>query len=60
VLVHEAGPNSDPYFFSKKIGANEPGRHQEKALYFMLQRENGPIDPEFRLWKAMDGGNEGW
>ena len=26
----------------------------------MLQRENGPIPPEFRLWKAMEGENEGW
>lgn len=25
-------------------------RHQETALYFMLQRELGPIPPEFRLW----------
>jgi hypothetical protein len=35
-------------------------RHQEEALDFMLQRENGPIPPEFRLWKAMEGENEGW
>ncbi|KAG0649190.1 ATP-dependent helicase GTA, partial [Hyphodiscus hymeniophilus] len=34
--------------------------HQEEALDFMLQRENGPIPPEFRLWKAMEGENEGW
>jgi hypothetical protein len=26
----------------------------------MLQRENGPIPPEFRLWKAMEGEDEGW
>ncbi|PMD49328.1 uncharacterized protein K444DRAFT_622885 [Hyaloscypha bicolor E] len=34
--------------------------HQEEALYFMLQRENGPIPPDFRLWKAMEGEHEGW
>ena len=26
----------------------------------MEQRENGPIPPEFCLWKAMEGDNEGW
>ncbi|KAE9374274.1 hypothetical protein N431DRAFT_213326 [Stipitochalara longipes BDJ] len=34
--------------------------HQEEALDFMLQREDGPIPNEFRLWKPMDGENEGW
>jgi len=35
-------------------------RHQEEALHYMLQRENGPIPQEYRLWKAMEGENEGW
>jgi hypothetical protein len=26
----------------------------------MLQREDGPIPEAFRLWKPMDGENEGW
>ncbi|KAI1128500.1 SNF2 family N-terminal domain-containing protein [Nemania abortiva] len=26
--------------------------HQERALYFMRQRETGPIPPEFSLWKS--------
>lgn len=34
-------------------------RHQEEALDFMLQRENGPIPPVFSLWKPLDG-EEGW
>ena len=26
----------------------------------MLQREDGPIPPDFRLWKPLEGDNEGW
>ncbi|TID18363.1 hypothetical protein E6O75_ATG06439 [Venturia nashicola] len=34
-------------------------QHQEEALDFMLQRENGPIPPVFSLWKPLHG-EEGW
>jgi SWI/SNF-related matrix-associated actin-dependent regulator of chromatin subfamily A3 len=36
------------------------GSHQKEALDFMLQREDGPVPPEFRLWKAVEGDSEGW
>jgi SWI/SNF-related matrix-associated actin-dependent regulator of chromatin subfamily A3 len=35
-------------------------RHQQEALDFMIQREKGPLPPEFCLWKPMVGDNEGW
>jgi SWI/SNF-related matrix-associated actin-dependent regulator of chromatin subfamily A3 len=38
----------------------EVARHQEQALDFMLQREDGPIQPAFSLWKPLTGEDEGW
>ena len=29
-------------------------RHQKKGLDFMLQRENGPIPDDYRLWKSAE------
>ncbi|QDS76077.1 hypothetical protein FKW77_006002 [Venturia effusa] len=34
--------------------------HQEQGLDFMLQREDGPIEPAFSLWQPLSGEDEGW
>ncbi|KAF2096253.1 hypothetical protein NA57DRAFT_11514, partial [Rhizodiscina lignyota] len=34
--------------------------HQMEALDFMIQREAGPIPPEYRLWRPMTETMEGW
>lgn len=34
--------------------------HQQEALDFMTQRENGPVSVEYRLWKPMSGEDQGW
>lgn len=35
-------------------------RHQKTALDFMIQRENGPIQDEYRLWKVVELDGQQW
>jgi SWI/SNF-related matrix-associated actin-dependent regulator of chromatin subfamily A3 len=34
-------------------GTNPDNRHQQEALDFMIQREQGPIPAEFSLWQPV-------
>lgn len=42
------------------IYAKHRKSHQEQALDFMNQRENGPIPDDFRLWKSHDVEGVSW
>ncbi|CAG8972651.1 hypothetical protein HYALB_00011390 [Hymenoscyphus albidus] len=34
--------------------------HQQEALDLMSQREDGPVSPEYCLWKSMGDADKGW
>ena len=42
---------SPPNFTSADWG---PLRHQEEALWYLMQRECGPVPPEFSLWRPVE------
>lgn len=29
-------------------------RHQQEALWYLMQRECGPVSPEFSLWRRVE------
>jgi SWI/SNF-related matrix-associated actin-dependent regulator of chromatin subfamily A3 len=35
-------------------------RHQEEGLDFMMQRESGPVPPEFSLWQPIELAGKPW
>ena len=38
-------------------GTDNTYSHQKEALDFMIQRESGPIPPEFSLWHPVESDN---